>query len=418
VDAAESVAERLEALALRGKDDAAWIGLTPALTVEPLWVDLYGGTPGVSLFLAYLGAITGKARYSELGRAAWMTVRRQLESRERPCTSVGAFNGLGGILYVLSQLSTLWEEPGLEAEAERVLEALPPLIDKDDELDLLGGCAGCILALGALRRAMPGLAARALELVVRCGERLLSSARRLPEGLGWSGASSPRPLSGLAHGAAGYALALDELAKATRDLRFREAALAALEYERGLFSREAGNWRDLRDPRLLGGAPGEIIYSMGWCHGAPGIGLSRLCLLDSADDESLRTEIAVALETTSAHGFGMSHALCHGDLGNIELLVKAGETLEEGEHWRQRSLLLAGAILRSIQESGWRCGNPSKLEEPGLMTGLAGIGYGLLRLADPLRVPCVLALEPPSEARTAARWVSSMSRTAAWAPLT
>jgi lantibiotic modifying enzyme len=35
------------------------------------------------------------------------------------------------------------------------------------------------------------------------------------------------------------------------------------------------------------------------------------------------------------------------------------------------------------------------VETPGLMTGVAGIGYGLLRLAAPLRVPSVLALAPP-----------------------
>jgi hypothetical protein len=29
------------------------------------------------------------------------------------------------------------------------------------------------------------------------------------------------------------------------------------------------------------------------------------------------------------------------------------------------------------------------------MTGLAGIGYGLLRLAAPERTPCVLRLAPP-----------------------
>jgi lantibiotic modifying enzyme len=29
------------------------------------------------------------------------------------------------------------------------------------------------------------------------------------------------------------------------------------------------------------------------------------------------------------------------------------------------------------------------------MTGLAGIGYGLLRFADPARIPSVLSLEPP-----------------------
>ena len=36
-----------------------------------------------------------------------------------------------------------------------------------------------------------------------------------------------------------------------------------------------------------------------------------------------------------------------------------------------------------------------RVESPGLMTGLAGIGYGLLRLAEPTRMPSVLVLEPP-----------------------
>lgn len=40
-------------------------------------------------------------------------------------------------------------------------------------------------------------------------------------------------------------------------------------------------------------------------------------------------------------------------------------------------------------------GVPFNVETPGLMTGLAGIGYGLLRLADPQNVPSVLLLELP-----------------------
>ena len=38
---------------------------------------------------------------------------------------------------------------------------------------------------------------------------------------------------------------------------------------------------------------------------------------------------------------------------------------------------------------------PSIVEAPGLLVGLAGIGYGLLRLAYPERVPSVLVLAPP-----------------------
>ena len=36
----------------------------------------------------------------------------------------------------------------------------------------------------------------------------------------------------------------------------------------------------------------------------------------------MRQDIAVAIETTRAHGFGFNHSLCHGDFGNLDLLSK------------------------------------------------------------------------------------------------
>ena len=40
-------------------------------------------------------------------------------------------------------------------------------------------------------------------------------------------------------------------------------------------------------------------------------------------------------------------------------------------------------------------GIPGGVETPGLMMGLAGIGYGLLRLGATDRVPALLSREPP-----------------------
>lgn len=53
------------------------------------------------------------------------------------------------------------------------------------------------------------------------------------------------------------------------------------------------------------------------------------------------------------------------------------------------------AIMASIRDHGWSCGVPLGVETPGLMVGTAGIGYGLLRLASPEKVPSVLSLSPP-----------------------
>ena len=48
-----------------------------------------------------------------------------------------------------------------------------------------------------------------------------------------------------------------------------------------------------------------------------------------------------------------------------------------------------------MEEHGWRCGVPLDVETPGMMDGLAGIGYELLRLAEPSQIPSVLILEEP-----------------------
>jgi lantibiotic modifying enzyme len=64
-------------------------------------------------------------------------------------------------------------------------------------------------------------------------------------------------------------------------------------------------------------------------------------------------------------------------------------------HLQSEAELVASALLTTIECNGWICANPAGVESPGLMTGIAGIGYGFLRFADPDRVPSVLALEPP-----------------------
>ena len=93
---------------------------------------------------------------------------------------------------------------------------------------------------------------------------------------------------------------------------------------------------------------------------------------------------------TTAGSFGSNHSLCHGDFGNVELLL-----CTEEPSWCETANQIAAAIVERARRDGWRCGTPMEIESPGLMTGLAGIGYGLLRVASPTRMPSVLMLEGP-----------------------
>lgn len=393
--AAVAIGEDLAAKAIWGNKDACWIGLNLEdlqrwrWSLSPTGLDLYEGQGGLALFFGYLARRTGRADFEALARAALEPVREDWRKPGRgSATGVGVFVGRGAAVYVLGHLASTWDEPALMDELLTGLPALEALIGTDTRLDLLSGVAGLAVTLLGLYRRTGN--ARLLNPARRCGERLMATAEPASEGaVGWRCEVGPLPLAGFSHGAAGICWALLELAEATGDARYAELAHRGLAYERSLFVPERGNWKDLRAP----GTTDNHFMAM-WCHGASGIALGRLLSLRHLDGPEVRAELATALETTLRGGFGGNHCLCHGDVGNLEVLHLAGKVLAE-PRWTQAALRRASAVLRQGREGGWRCGLPRGSESPGMLMGLAGIGYGLLRLSAPEHVPSILSLEPP-----------------------
>jgi type 2 lantibiotic biosynthesis protein LanM len=401
VAASCAVGDRLAETALHGGEDVAWIGLNlvreKQWVLVPLGMDFYDGVPGIALFLAYLGSVSGEERYTTLARAALQTIMRRIDptARKKGFGKVGGFVGWGGLLYTLAHVGVLWSEPSLLANAQELVEELPERIVQDQDLDIISGSAGCIAGLLALQSCRPS--ARVKEVAKYCGEHLLARSRQMPQGLGWEPTfESHGPLTGFSHGTAGISWALLELAAQTGEDKFRTAAGGGIAYERSLFSAQEGNWRDLRPPESGAeqGSGETPSYAVAWCHGAAGIGLSRLLCQRLVNDSLFDAEIETALRTTMRSGFGNNHCLCHGDLGNLELVLEAARARPD-LLWGRDAERLAAGIWHSIRGEGWLCGNPLAVESPGLMTGLAGIGYGLLRCAEPERVPSVLSLAPP-----------------------
>jgi type 2 lantibiotic biosynthesis protein LanM len=394
--AAEAVGDRLDALALHSGDDVSWIGLTLTAkdhwSLVPLGIDFYNGLAGVAYFLAYLGQATRQTRFTALARQAANTACRRVSALPLHTSSLGAFDGLGGILFLLTHLGVIWDDAELLSEAEQLAERARALIVYDRKFDITGGSAGGILSFLALHRTTGSESA--VAAAIECGDHLLEHARSSDAGVVWPPYfPATGPLSGLAHGVSGIAWALLELFGVTGQTRFRDAALEAFVYENSLFAPERQNWLDLRDLNGTGGR----TFMAGWCHGAPGIALTRLQALRHVDNVTLRSDIATALETTVREGFQGDQSLCHGSLGNMEPLLQARDSFDQ-ERWTGHVSRLSGEILHSIQDGGWTCGVPLGVESPGLMTGLAGIGYGLLRLAAPSTIPPVLTLAPPLRA--------------------
>lgn len=397
--AARAVGDCLAEKAVWKDGAASWLTMTMGQGKQwglaALTPELYDGPPGVALFLAHLGRLTGAEGYTQLARAALATTRWQLEQKKQSFRTIGGFEGWGGILYALAHLGALWQDRELFAQAEQLIDRLPPLIAEDEKFDIIAGSAGCIFGLLSLHHCVPS--PRTLAMARQCGQRLLERAQPMAQGAAWPNSIASRgPLTGFSHGAAGIAFALLELAQATGDSRFHTQALAAIAYERSQFVPEKNNWANLRllpDEDREAQLKEPINCLTSWCHGAPGIGLARQHGLRHLDDRATRDEIEVALKTT-AGSFGTNHTLCHGDLGNLELLHEAGRILPD-RGWSRHANRVAAGILESIERDGWLCATPQGVQTPGLMTGLAGIGYGLLRLAEPEKVPSVLAMAPP-----------------------
>ncbi|HEX6041539.1 lanthionine synthetase LanC family protein [Longimicrobium sp.] len=362
---------------------------------------LYDGTAGIGLFLARLFAATGERPFRT---AALGALRQSLRAKDRVGAElrIALHAGWTGMAWALAEAADTLGEDEWRAESARLAAELRGIDPHPLAVDVISGSAGAIPVLLELarRHGDDGL----MENAVRHGEFLLDGARRGNDGWSWHTMDAPMraPLTGYSHGAAGVALALLELAAATGDERFRAAADEGFRYEARWFSPEHGNWPDFRlfgDPAAAAAQP--VSYAVAWCHGAPGIGLSRLRAYELTGDADRRMEAEAALATTArtldaavATGAGFGFSLCHGDAGNAELPLLAARVLGDASQAERAARVGRMGMERYLATGApWPCGVPGGGETPNLMLGLAGIGWFYLRLHDP-SVPSVLLVHP------------------------
>jgi lantibiotic biosynthesis protein len=357
--------------------------------------ELYSGTAGIALFLGQLHRLAPDEEVRETleGAAAFLVEQTTSESgRALP----GFYTGLMGMGYALVRLGELL---GREAWVAAGLRAVAGGGAADDGRlhDVLSGSAGLIPALLDL-----AVRCRRPELIEQAGvhaRRLASAALQTERGAFWPNPEpGAAPLLGYSHGSAGMAAGLLEFHRAVPDDGLLHLAREALRYERSCFNPAEGNWPDFRpQPGQVASLPG---YPVAWCHGATGIGLSRLRLLEFvADDPQLRPEVDAALQTASRYlsqpkdGFLRDFSYCHGLAASAEFLLEVGQQmgrpdiLEAARHVGRFGIAQYG-------QTGWPCGVRVTGETPGLMLGTAGIGYFMLRLHAPDQVPSLLVLRP------------------------
>jgi lantibiotic modifying enzyme len=110
------------------------------------------------------------------------------------------------------------------------------------------------------------------------------------------------------------------------------------------------------------------------------------------DTPEIRQDITVALKTTQQAGLAGVDHLCCGNLGRLELLLVAACQLSCPELRQTAQQQAAQMVARAGQKGAFSLSTQpnSRIYPPGFFQGVAGIGYGLLRLAEPELIPSVL----------------------------
>ena len=378
-------------------DRCNWLGMLPE-TPDPgegavewnysaLSANFYSGTAGIAWFLGQLHAHTGDEVFRKTARGA---IRQALSTADSvPRTQrLGLYGGWLGIALTSVRLGQAFDEPDLVRAGTRLANRLDFRKHRKEEFDLLSGSASAVVGCLALARLLQR--ENWLERAVQFGDRLVRSANKRRNGYSWRGHDFPsaRDLTGLSHGTAGAGYALLELHAVTKAGVYRDVADRAFDYERHKFDPVARNWADLRDLDRLRPARKGPEFASVWCHGAPGIAVSRLRAYELLREDSLRSEAVIGMDTTrrivrdmiASQGSALS--LCHGLAGNCGVLLYGAEVL--GEEFSGCLDLAREACARVMPVPASRgpwLGGAELGDNPSLMLGRAGIGWLLLRSA-------------------------------------
>lgn len=397
VDYARQIGWQLCALQRAPSESAPWRSFDMTVTgVSEIEIppDLYNGTAGIALFLAYLDAITPQPEFRMAAeRALAYTIAKQDKN------VLGAFPGQGGLVYVLTHLGQLWQRPALLDLAVEISNELSAHISADRDFDVFSGVAGLIPIMLGLAEATSG---HGLACAHDCARHLLQHAERQDNGLSWP---LQRPeegkgnLTGFSHGAGGIGWALISLGCATQQEDYIAAGRQCFVYEALHFDENEQDWYDLRTQGVAANQHG-LHFANAWCNGAAGIGLSRVAswaVLGKKDEEMLREAYqALAATLRNFHKLG-NDTLCHGRAGNAELLLRFAR-LKDEPAFQIEANVQAQAQWRNFEKAHrWTFGGVSSGVLPGLMIGLAGLGMHFLRLAQPDQVPSALLLDAPQK---------------------
>lgn len=359
------------------------------MQIAPLDYELYLGESGMALLFLNLYKLTGNREYLLLSQEIIKCPMLEADSLEISDTyNIGAFSGFSGRMYVLSKLYQETKEDTYLQYINKYLVLLKDSIEKDNNLDIIGGTAGLLMVLlSMLESGMPFIDKRIVETSVhKCVKHICEKCIFTDNGVIWVQQieDKPRTYTGFSHGSMGILAALARYKCLYNTDKVDMFLAEGLKWMNSMYSVEDKNW--YKDSDKCG-------VSYGWCHGASGI-LLGYTLIEKYCPGFMdnQTYVKYAKDITLRYGFGQNATLCHGDLGNLEILKLYGEVFSDKEcleiyqsgiPWEFENVVL----------KRWKGKSFRGRELVGLMVGLAGYGYSIIQYLLSDQSSCVLYLE-------------------------
>lgn len=410
IEAARNIAHAICRDAVWKGNACNWIGLTnedhfgtPKPYAHALSANFYDGTAGIAFFLSQV-LQTGN---DEVIRKTAEGALEQVIQTELNNNAVALHGKLGfhtgypGQAWVLLQAAEILGKKHYQKAALELVEKTMAIPMQDFGMDIIDGAASAVPALLYIYKKHPSPQLK--DFIISMGKFIISKSEGWKETLTWNTmpGNSSQPLTGFAHGTAGMATALVELLGFTGDDAYANLARKAFAYEGQCFVPEQQNWPDFRGDDNVSkdhAVPQEPVCAMAWCHGAPGIALSRLRAYEITGDEKYKAEATTAVTTTLSHlkiEMLGNYSLCHGLFGNAEVLLNAARILQNTALRKAAEQTAFDAITKYTQQHrALPTGVNAQGDTPDFMLGSSGMGYFLLRLTDEILFPSALLIIP------------------------
>ncbi len=351
-------------------DDKQWVCASESengiIDIRILDDSLYEGRAGIafSFLCAYIA--TKKSEYKELAKNILDRIR--LNSNEK----IGAYDGSTGVLFVLCLYDKVTNEYRYVEKEREFLKYIYENIQKYDDVEVLSGCAGIYSFFKKLETLLvqSDMKKYTLKILEHCSEMIRVHYKEVKT------VKKENAYLGYAHGEAGILSQYAQLKNCSKILLNNE-----IDFQDKLYSEKNNNW-----PRKIGQ---NNFGGVGWCHGAPGILLSReIMYRNGIKTEKLKNSIIRAWRSTLKKCMDKDYALCHGNAGNLMILKYCSYLVDGAEEEIDKLIkkFINNFVYQNLKEEGIF----DELDSNGLFCGLSGIIYFIAWIQNPQEVPMIL----------------------------